>query len=163
MDRQTALDQMKKYFNDSHMIDHTEQVLGAADAILDGDTIAGEFLRKVVILSCIYHDIGIPEAKRIHGSSDGPFQEKEGAVIARKLLGELEERPDLLERVCFIVGKHHTHESIDGLDFQIVWEADMLVNLKSGYAKPDVPVGEFIAANFQTKTGQKLAADRLAS
>ena len=163
MDKKAALDRMKRYFSEPRMIDHTCKVLEAAEAILAGDEIQGEFLQAVVILSCVFHDIGIPEAKRIHGSSDGPFQEKEGAVIARELLTELGERPDVLERACYIVGKHHTFESIDGLDFQIVWEADMLVNLGEGYVKPDVPRDEFISKNFQTQTGQSLATEQLPS
>ena len=161
MDRQSVLDQMRTFFGDPRLIDHTVKVLSSAEAILEGDDVRGEFLRSVVILSCVYHDIGIPEARRIHGSSDGPHQEKEGAVIARRLLGELGERPDVLERVCFIVGKHHTYKSIDGLDFQIVWEADMLVNLAEGNVKPEMPADEFISANFKTETGGKLAARSL--
>lgn len=34
----------------------------------------------------------------------------------------------IIERVCFLVGHHHTYNMIDGLDYQILVEADFLVN-----------------------------------
>ena len=34
-----------------------------------------------------------------------------------------------IDRICFIIGNHHTPSKIDGLDFQIQWEADLLENL----------------------------------
>ena len=32
--------------------------------------------------------------------------------------------PPDVERICFIIGHHHTYKAIDGLDFQILVEAD---------------------------------------
>jgi len=32
--------------------------------------------------------------------------------------------------VCYLVGHHHTYNLIDDLDFQILVEADLLVNLE---------------------------------
>ena len=34
-----------------------------------------------------------------------------------------------IDRICFIIGNHHTPSKINGLDFQIQWEADLLENL----------------------------------
>ena len=31
-------------------------------------------------------------------------------------------------RVCFLIGHHHTYDQVDGLDYQILLEADFLVN-----------------------------------
>jgi hypothetical protein len=36
--------------------------------------------------------------------------------------------PHVTERVCYIISKHHTFSAIDGEDFQILIEADFLVN-----------------------------------
>ena len=33
------------------------------------------------------------------------------------------------ERICYIIGNHHTYTKIDGIDFQILAEADFLVNI----------------------------------
>ena len=36
---------------------------------------------------------------------------------------------DIIERVCYLVGHHHTYNSINGMVYQILVEADFLVNL----------------------------------
>lgn len=46
-----------------------------------------------------------------------------------RLLGEIGARSDVLERVCHIVGHHHTREAVGGPDFQIFWESDALLNI----------------------------------
>lgn len=35
----------------------------------------------------------------------------------------------MIERVCFLVGHHHTYTAIDDIDFQILVEADFLINI----------------------------------
>ena len=43
---------------------------------------------------------------------------------------------DVIERVSYLVGHHHTYTDIDGMDYQILVEADFLVNiLEDGLAK----------------------------
>lgn len=53
---------------------------------------------------------------------------KEGPPVARKLLTELQFNESDVDRICFLVGNHHTYKNIDGLDFQILAEADLIVN-----------------------------------
>lgn len=36
--------------------------------------------------------------------------------------------PKVTERVSYLVGHHHTYDHIDGMDYQILVEADFLVN-----------------------------------
>ena len=33
------------------------------------------------------------------------------------------------ERICYLIGHHHTYDKIDGTDYQILVDADFLVNL----------------------------------
>ena len=79
--------------------------------------------------AAVVHDIGIHNAEKKYGSSAGPYQEKEGELEARKLLSELQWPADVTERVAYLVGHHHTYSEIDGPDYQILVEADFLVNL----------------------------------
>jgi hypothetical protein len=158
MDIDGAVKKMVDYFGDKRFVDHTMEVLRQAEGILAAGKPSGAFVDHVVRLSCVYHDIGIPQAIRVHGSSAGPYQEEEGAVVAAKLLEELRIRPDILERVCYIVGHHHTQSAIDGYDFQIVWEADMLVNLEQGNVQPNTEKNAFIAEAFETPEGARRAA-----
>ena len=75
------------------------------------------------------HDIGIHPAERKYGHCDGPLQEQEGPPLARELLARLGWGEAVIERVAWLVGHHHTYTDIDGADYQILVEADFLVNL----------------------------------
>ena len=86
--------------------------------------------KNTLLLAAVLHDIGIQEAERKYNSSAGQFQEIEGPSIAEKILEECNADPRLSARVCYLVGHHHTYNLIDDLDFQILVEADLLVNLK---------------------------------
>lgn len=158
MSREQALELMKRYYEgDQWSTAHAESVLGYAEQILRDELITDTYIQEVVVLSAIFHDVGIPVAKQKYGTAAGPYQEKEGEPVARQLLSELAVRPDILERVCYIVGGHHTHEKVDGLDFQIIWESDALVNIPSRPSRPAADqVDEIIKRNFVTATGRGL-------
>ncbi len=151
---------MKEYFGDERYINHTLKVLDHAERILHGEKIEGGFLISVVTLSCIYHDIGIPESVKKYSSTGARCQEKEGPPVARELMKKIGVRPDVLERVCFIVGAHHTKEKVDGIDFQIVWEADFIVNIdeKNIVLKKD-DIQNALEENTLTATGRGLASE----
>ena len=111
-----------------------------------------EKTQYILEATALVHDIGIKPAKEKYGSSAGPYQEKEGIPVARKMLTNLGYEEDVVERVAYIVGHHHTYSDIDGLDYQILVEADFLVNLDEDHceAKTIASVKEKI---FKTKTG----------
>ena len=57
-----------------------------------------------------------------------------------------------IERVCYLVGHHHTYTDVDGIDYRILLEADFLVNA----ANKKLPRDTVIAARenfFRTETG----------
>lgn len=74
------------------------------------------------------HDIGIKESERKYNSSSGSYQEIEGPPIAREILYDLKLESEFIDRVCYLIGNHHTYRKIDDIDFQILIEADFLVN-----------------------------------
>ncbi len=68
---------------------------------------------------------------------------------------------DLIERVAYIVGGHHTASKNDGLDFQIIWEADLMVNIEEdGLDKQSKKLPAIITKNFRTLSGYRLARER---
>jgi HD superfamily phosphodiesterase len=162
MYREQAIEKMKEYFNEKRFIEHTLKVLGRAEQICEGEGIENPFVREVATLGSIFHDIGIPEALRKHNSMDAPFQEQEGPAVARKLMAEVGVRPDILERVCFIVGHHHTAGQVDGVDFQVIWEADFIVNIdeKNIVLQAD-KVESAVAENLKTPTALSLIREVL--
>jgi hypothetical protein len=158
MNEAAVIAAMKEVFTgDARMVDHTFKVLDYARRILDGEK-AAPALGEVVIPAAIMHDIGIKEAMRKHGSEAAPYQEKEGGPIARAILERLGFPVPLVDRVSYIVAHHHTAAAIDGLDFQIIWEADLLVNTTARQPPPS-PAGlkSIIKSNFKTATGTGIA------
>ena len=160
--RERAIESMREYFGEELLINHTLKVLSHAEQILEGEGIVGDFLKAAVALGSIYHDIGIPEARKKHSSSDAPYQEMEGPPIARVLMTGIGTRPDIIERVCYIVGAHHSKEKIDGIDFQIIWEADFIVNVdEKNIVLKKEKVRSALEENTITRTGRQLASEVL--
>jgi len=135
-------------------ITHTRQVLDYAEELMAGERINDPRERELITLAVILHDVGIPAALRKHGSAAGPYQEAEGEAISREILTRLEYDAAGIERVCYLVGHHHTRDALDGRDFQILWEADFLVNARE-MDPAQRPAA--IAENLQTATGKRLA------
>ncbi len=140
-------------------IEHTRRVLENAELILAGESLDPQ-VAESVRLAAVLHDIGALEAQRKHGSMAGPFQEQEGPPLARQILLQAGYPAGQVERVCYIVGHHHTPALIDGLDFQILYEADLLDSLQFGDPTPEA-AARALAEAFQTSTGRSLAANRL--
>ncbi|MDQ7092625.1 HD domain-containing protein [Desulfosporosinus sp. PR] len=120
---------MIQYFgNDVRRINHALKVYGFAKTLGELETIGGEEL-QVLEVAAVLHDIGIKESERKHNSSSGTYQEIEGPPIARKLLSDFQLEREFIDRVCYLIGNHHTYSKIDNRDFQILVEADLLVNI----------------------------------
>jgi hypothetical protein len=76
-------DEMKEvFFGDEKRIEHTLSVLSYAEQIWEAE--GGDPM--VVKAAAILHDIGIVEAERKYGSSEGKYQQTEGPIIARGIL-----------------------------------------------------------------------------
>jgi HD superfamily phosphodiesterase len=150
---------MKGIFgSDERRINHALKVLEYSREILKGEK-AEEALCEIVELTAIFHDIGIHEAMRKYNSNSGRYQEIEGPPIAEKALFELGTDRKTIDRICYIIGGHHTFSKNDGKDFQIIWEADLLVNIQEdGLDKKGIDLALLIDKNFRTKTGREIAA-----
>ncbi|MDC7126954.1 MAG: HD domain-containing protein, partial [Spirochaetales bacterium] len=123
-----AIDKMIIYYQDDVIrINHALKVYGFAESIALSENLSGEKL-EILLLAAILHDIGIKEAEKKYNSSAGNFQEIEGPPIARNIMEELVVPQNIIERVCFLVGNHHSYKKIDDIDFQILIEADFFVN-----------------------------------
>lgn len=104
------------------------------------------------------HDIGILKSRELYGNADGPNQEKEGPPIARAMLSELGFDAETVDRVCFLIAHHHTYSDIQGADYQILIEADFIVNLFEG-RKDSGTVQEAYERIFRTETGKRIMRD----
>ena len=57
------------------------------------------------------------------------MQEQYGPEIAKGILDRYDIEEALKKRVLFLIANHHTYSDINGRDYQILIEADFLVNL----------------------------------
>lgn len=106
-------------------------------------------------VAAILHDIGIHAAEKKYGSAAGKYQEIEGPALARALLESLGCEEALIERVCYLIAHHHTYDGVDGLDYQILLEADFLVNAyEDGLSVQGISA--FRAKVFRTRSGIRL-------
>ena len=114
-----------------------------------------EHTQFVAECAALVHDIGIRPAEEKYGASDGKLQEQEGPSHARVLLEKLGLEGADIDRICYLVGHHHTYTGIDGLDYQILVEADFLVNFYED-SLPLEAIQSAYARIFRTKTGKEL-------
>lgn len=151
MTHEVLFKMIRYYGTDARRINHALKVYGFASTICRSEKLNQHEI-DITEIAAILHDIGIPEAERKYNSCTGKYQEIEGPPIARKLLAECSIAVDLVERVCYLIGNHHTYTKIDGTDFQILVEADFLVNIYED--EMDESTVESIRNKyFKTKTG----------
>lgn len=124
------------------------RIIGEGEALDEGSLF-------ILEAAAYTHDIGIKPAEEKYGRCDGKLQEQEGPIVAQKMLSELGIENYLIERICYLIGHHHTYDNIDGLDYQILVEADFLVNLYEDKASRHV-IDQVYENIFQTKTGKEI-------
>lgn len=113
---------------DPRRISHFLKVYSFAKTIGELEKIDGNKM-DILEISAVLHDIGIHVCEKKYNSTAGDLQEIEGPLIAEKMLNELNISQEIINRVCFLIGHHHSYSQIDGIDYQILVEADFLVNI----------------------------------
>lgn len=142
------------YRGNLHDIDHFLEVWAMAKTIgelegLDSHT------QKVLELTAVVHDIACPLCREKYGNTNGSNQELESPPLVEAFFEGLPVDPADLSRISFLVAHHHTDTGVDGLDYQILLEADFLVNAgESGYSR--AMIEKFRQRVFRTKSGIRL-------
>jgi HD superfamily phosphodiesterase len=114
-----------------------------------------EHTQFILETTAIVHDIGIKPSLKKYNSSAGPHQEAEGPVVAHALLQKLGFEQPVIDRVCYLVGHHHSYADINGLDYQILVEADFLVNFFEEALSAEA-IQNVYAKIFVTEAGKKM-------
>ena len=83
----------------------------------------------IIEAAALTHDIGIHFCEEKYGNCNGKLQEQEGPAIAERLLETLGVEQDISDRVQYLIAHHHTYNDINEIDYQILVEADFLVNI----------------------------------
>ena len=140
---------------DPKRIQHTTKVHAYASMIgkcegLDEDTLF------ILESAALVHDIGIRASEKKYGHQNGKLQEQEGPAVARDLLTRLGGFTDQqIERICWLVGHHHTYHVCEDLDYQILIESDFLVNLFEDEESPNA-IRAVRKNIFRTESGTRM-------
>ena len=135
-------------------INHFLKVYSFAKLIAENENLSEDMI-QIISVTSIVHDIGIKISLEKYNSTSGKYQEKEGPAVAQKMLAELGFKQDLIDRVSFLIANHHSYDNIDGIDYQILIEADFLVNIfEDGLSKEQVK--HIDERYFKTAYGKKL-------
>lgn len=157
-----VIEEMKNIFASvPYGIDHTLHVLDNARIIIKEEQFDQLRYGVIIELSAVLHDIGAVEAQKKYGSMEGKYQEQEGPSVARRIMEKHGYDAVMIDRVCYIVGNHHSPDKIDDMDFQVLWEADLIENIQvMDCLKEKDALNQFVTGNFKTDAGITLALNR---
>ena len=143
---------MIEYSNGNlHDINHFLKVYAYAKTIGSCEKLTMEE-QETLEISALVHDIACPLCRAKYGNTNGKLQETEGSILAREFLRDVGLPEKIVDRVTFLVAHHHTLTDVDGLDYQILLEADYLVNAgESHYTQDNISNAE--KRLFRTQTG----------
>ena len=146
------IEKMIGYFGtDVRRINHALKVYTFASCIAHRENLS-ETEMLIIEMTSVLHDIGIKQAELKYNSSAARYQETEGPPIAKLLLADMALDSEIIDRICFIIGNHHHYQKIDKVDFQILVEADFLVNIYEDKISKDA-IESVLNTYFKTKTG----------
>jgi HD superfamily phosphodiesterase len=153
--------EMKRYFgHDFKRIGHAANVARYAEQIVKEE----QGNPAVVLCAAYLHDIGMHEAKRKHGDGAAGHHEEEGPAVAREILTRLGAKEKIVEEVCDIIDHHHYPGDEETLNFKVVHDADLIVNLEEEYKDKEIEkdgVSGIIDKTFLTETGKRVAREAL--
>ncbi|MGM9941797.1 MAG: HD domain-containing protein [Bulleidia sp.] len=106
-------------------------------------------------LAAVVHDIACPLCRRKYGNTNGKYQEAESDVLIREFFDGMDISTETVDRISWIVSHHHTYHLCMDPDYQILLEADYLVNAdESSYTQE--AIAQAYDKLFETESGKRL-------
>lgn len=142
------------YNGNSHDINHFIKVWTYAKIIGEAEKLDKE-TQFILEAATVVHDISCPLCREKYGNADGKHQEEESPALVCDFLKNTGMSAAQIDRVVYLVSHHHTLNNIEGLDYQILIEADYLVNAdESRYSAENIE--NFDKQYFKTQAGHSL-------
>ena len=149
------LEKMVAYSKSSiHDIDHFIRVWAYAKTIGELEKLDLE-TQYVLEAAAITHDIACPFCREKYGRADWKDQEAEGPALAEAFFDGSGMSREQIERVKYLIGHHHTFTDIDGMDYQILIEADYIVNAQEKGFGPQT-IRDFTEKTMKTEAGKRI-------
>lgn len=139
---------------DLHEINHFLKVWAYAKTIGELESLNAES-QYILEVSAIIHDIACPLCRKKYGNADGKHQEEESEPLVTEFLQGCGLTEKQTERIVYLVSHHHTYTNVNSREYQILLEADYLVNAEElRYSSESIAN----ARNhiFKTKSGKTL-------
>lgn len=150
----TALAMSEYMAGDVMRIEHFMKVHAYAAVIGRAEGL-DEHTQEVLEAAAYVHDIGIRNSEIKYGSSSGYYQQIEGPGEAEKLLGSVGYDSEFIDRVKYLVSRHHKYTDIDGDDCRILIEADFIVNIREDNISRE-SAADIYNKIFRTETGRRI-------
>ena len=134
-----------------HDINHFLKVWAYARNIGMGEKL-DEDTQKTLETAAIVHDISCPSLREKYGNADGKKQGGVSSPMIREFFADTDVEKSMVDRIDYMIAHHHTYTDVDGIDLQILLEADFLVNAQEMNIKKDA-IEEMMKNVFKTDTG----------
>ena len=148
---------IKLYAGDPKRIQHFCKVHSYAKLIAEMENVDKK-TRFILETAALTHDIGIHICEQKYGDCGGKLQEQEGPGLAQQLLAKLRFPEDVSTRVQYLIAHHHTYNNIDEMDYQILVEADFLVNIMEDGLSKEAALKAYHNI-FKTTCGKKICRE----
>lgn len=140
---------------DPRRIQHSTKVHAYASLIGVGEGLDEETM-FILESAALLHDVGIRASEKKYGHQNGKLQEQEGPAVARGILSRIGGySQEQTERICWLIAHHHTYHASEALDYQILIEADFLVNLYEDN-EPESAIRSVRTEIFRTRSGLRM-------
>ena len=111
--------------------------------------------QETLEITAVIHDIACPLCREKYGNASGKHQEQESAPLVEAFLEDTGVDEAMKERISYLVCHHLTYEDVDGMDYQILLEADFLVNADESQMS-EAAIRHAREKFFKTRTGTEL-------
>ena len=128
----SAIEKMIAFYQGNlHDINHFLKVWAFAKTIGEQEGLDDQ-TQLTLELAAVVHDIACPLCRQKYGNTNGKYQELESPPLVEDFFAGMPVEGDMAERISWLVAHHHTYTHVDSLDYQILLEADFLVNADEG-------------------------------
>ena len=150
-----AIERMIAFYKGNlHDIDHFLKVWALARTIGEQEGLDSK-TQQTLEFAAVVHDIACPLCREKYGNTLGSNQELESPQLVEEFFAGLPVPGLDVKRISWLVGHHHTYTGVDGPDYQILLEADFLVNAgESGYS--EAAIASARKRIFRTAAGIRL-------
>lgn len=150
-----AIEKMTDFYKGNiHDIYHFLKVWAFAKNIGEAEGLDPK-TQETLEMAAVVHDIACPLCREKYGNTSGKHQEEESAPLVAEFFKDVPAGELDVERITWLVTHHHTYTNVEGMDYQILLEADFLVNAgESEYSKQVIE--NFCKKVFRTEAGTHL-------